>query len=99
MNENIFVSGYENIFQEGLNAYARGRYKRAIYYFEKANKESKNNFSCLYNLGLAHQSANNVEQAIEYCKTRIAALEAVVAARQVAVNNAKAELDAAMAEE
>lgn len=41
----------------------------------------------------------SIEQAIEYCKTRIAALEAVVAARQVAVNNAKAELDAAMAEE
>ena len=41
----------------------------------------------------------SIEQAIEYCKTRIAALEAVVAARQVTVNNAKAELDAAMAEE
>lgn len=41
----------------------------------------------------------SIEQAIEYCKIRIAALEAVVAARQVAVNNAKAELDAAMAEE
>lgn len=41
----------------------------------------------------------SIEQAIEYCKTRIAALEAVVAARQVAVDEAKASLDAAMAEE
>lgn len=41
----------------------------------------------------------SIEQAIEYCKTRIAALEVVVAARQVAVDEAKASLDAAMAEE
>ena len=44
-------------------------------------------------------SIESVEQAIEYCKTRIAALEVVVAARQVAVDEAKASLDAAMAEE
>lgn len=43
-------------------------------------------------------SIESLEEAIEYGKARIAALEAVVAARQVAVNEAKAELDAAMAE-
>lgn len=43
-------------------------------------------------------SIESAEEAIEYGKARIAALEAVVAARQVAVNEAKAELDAAMAE-
>lgn len=44
-------------------------------------------------------SIESIEQAIEYCKTRIAALEVVVAARQVAADEAKAALDAAMAEE
>lgn len=66
LSENMFINGYDGFFQEGLSTYARGRYKRAIYYFEKANQEQRNNFSCLYNLALAYQADNSFDDAIKY---------------------------------
>lgn len=63
LSENVFVSGYENLYLEGMSTYSKGRYKRAIYYFEKANKEKPNNFNCLYNLALSYQSDNCFEDA------------------------------------
>lgn len=66
LSENVFVSGYENLFLEGMSTYSKGRYKRAIYYFEKANKEKRENFSCLYNLALAYQADGQFDNAINF---------------------------------
>lgn len=64
LTENMFVSGYENLFAEGMRTFSKKRYKRAIYYFEKASREQKNNFKCLYNLGLSYQADENYKSAI-----------------------------------
>ena len=66
LNENVFVTGYENLFDEGMRSYYRGRYKRAIYYFERANKAVRGNFICIYNLGLSYQADNEIDKAIEH---------------------------------
>lgn len=66
LHENMFIVGFDGLFQEGLNTYARKRYKRAIYYFEKALIEQPRNFICLYNLALAYQDDKNFEMAIKY---------------------------------
>ncbi len=66
LHENMFIVGFDALFQEGLNTYARQRYKRAIYYFEKALSEQPRNFSCLYNLALAYQNDKNFEKAIKH---------------------------------
>lgn len=66
LHENMFIIGFDGLFQEGLATYGRKRYKRAIYYFEKALNEQPRNFSCLYNLALSHQADNNFEMAIKY---------------------------------
>ncbi len=66
LHENMFIVGFDGLFQEGLSTYARGRYKRAIYYFEKALAEQSKNFNCLYNLALAYQADQNYTMAIKY---------------------------------
>lgn len=64
LSESMFVSGYENLFAEGMRTYLKKRYKRAIYYFEKASKEKRDNFNCLYNLALSYQADGNFNSAI-----------------------------------
>lgn len=65
LSENMFVSGYENLFAEGVRTFSKKRYKRAIYYFEKASREERNNFKCLYNLGLSYQADGDYKKAIQ----------------------------------
>ncbi len=69
LSENVFVSGYENLYLEGMSTYSKGRFKRAIFYFEKALKEKSRDFKCLYNLALSYQADNRFEDAIQ-CYTR-----------------------------
>ncbi len=64
LNENMFVNGYENLFAEGMRTFSKKRYKRAIYYFKKANNEKHNDFNCLYNLGLSYQAEEDYQSAI-----------------------------------
>ncbi len=72
LGENMFVSGYNNLFSEGISTYNKKRYKRAIFYFEKALKEKKDSFQCLYNLALAYQADNRFDVAIEYYQKALA---------------------------
>lgn len=65
LNENLFINGYENLFSEGMRAFSKKRYKRAIYYFGKANHEKCDDFNCLYNLGLSYQADKNYTTAIQ----------------------------------
>lgn len=66
LHENMFIIGFEGLYNEGLATFNRKRYKRSIYYFEKALSEQPRNFNCLYNLALAHQYDENYEVAIKY---------------------------------
>lgn len=66
LHENMFIIGYEGLFNEGLATFERKRYIRSIYYFERALHEQPKNFSCLYNLALSHQYNKNYESAIKY---------------------------------
>lgn len=66
LHENMFIVGFSGLYNEGLATFARKRYKRAIYYFEKALHEQPKNFNCNYNLALAYQLCENYEKAILY---------------------------------
>lgn len=66
LHESMFILGFDALYQEGLSTFNRKRYKRSIYYFEKALSEQPRNFNCLYNLALSYQFDENFEMAIKY---------------------------------
>ena len=61
LHESMFILGFDALYQEGLSTFNRKRYKRSIYYFEKALNEQPRNFNCLYNLALSYQFDENFE--------------------------------------
>lgn len=66
LHENMFILGFDALYNEGMATFARKRYKRSIFYFEKALAEQPRNFNCLYNLALSYQHEGDFETAIKY---------------------------------